>query len=137
METTGMEMHGGGGGGGGAGLVIFGIVYLAIIGLMIASMWKVYAKAGQPGWAAIVPVYNIIVLLKIAGRPTWWLALLFVPFAGLAFIVIPFDLAKKFGKSGGFGAGLLLLAPIFYPILAFGSAQYVGAGADLPARAAA
>jgi hypothetical protein len=135
MNGNGMEMQGGGGGGT-AGAIIFLIVYLGILVFMVASMWKLYAKAGEPGWAAIVPVYNIIVLLKIAGRPAWWLVFLFIPFASLAFLVIPFDIAKAFGKSGGFGVGLLLLAPIFYPILAFGSAQYQGAGGQQLARAA-
>ncbi|HBL26159.1 MAG TPA: signal peptidase I [Acidobacteria bacterium] len=98
---------------------MFWIIYLAFIGLVIVSLWKVFEKAGQPGWASIVPIYNVIVLLKIAGRPIWWIIIF--PIAGL---IVPFDIARKFGKGGGFGLGLLLLGFIFYPLLAFGDATY-------------
>jgi hypothetical protein len=103
------------------------IVYLAIVVFIIASVWKVFEKAGKPGWAAIIPIYNVIVLLEIAKRPVWWLVLLLIPLVNL---VIPFivhiDLAKQFGKSAGFGVGLTLLGFIFYPILGFGDAEYLG-----------
>ncbi len=105
------------------------IIMLAFVVLMIASMWKVFAKAGKPGWAAIVPIYNIIVLLEIAGKPLWWFILFFIPIVSLiASILIAIGVANSFGKSSGFGLGLAFLSPIFYPILAFGSAQYVGPG---------
>lgn len=92
-------------------------------------MWKVFTKAGQPGWAAIVPIYNAIVLLQIAGKPVWWLVLFFIPLVGIivAFVVM-ISLAAKFGKGTGFGIGLTLLGFIFFPILAFGDAQYQGSG---------
>ncbi|CAG0980496.1 hypothetical protein FLAV_01741 [Flavobacteriales bacterium] len=106
------------------------IIYLAIIVLMIASMWKVFTKAGKPGWAAIVPIYNIIVLLQIVGRPTWWIILFLIPIVSLIImIMVMIDVAKSFGKGGGFAAGLILLGIIFWPILAFGDAQYVGPAA--------
>lgn len=105
----------------------FMLVWLIILVLIIASMWKVFVKAGKPGWAAIIPIYNIIVLLEIVGRPLWWLILLIIPFVNIiAFIVVAIDTAKSFGKGVGFAIGLLLLPFIFYPILGFGDAKYVG-----------
>ncbi|MEK7615969.1 MAG: DUF5684 domain-containing protein [Patescibacteria group bacterium] len=90
-------------------------------------MWKIFAKAGKPGWAAIIPVYNIVVELEIIGKPVWWIILFFIPFVNFVMLIICTNaLAKVFGKSVGFTLGLLFLAPIFYPILAFGSAQYRG-----------
>jgi uncharacterized membrane protein YoaK (UPF0700 family) len=111
------------------GLVIV-IVYLAILVLVVAGFWKVFTKAGQPGWAAIVPIYNIYILTKIAGRPWWWLLLFFVPLISIVFaVIVSIDVAKSFGKGVGFGLGLAFLAPIFYCILGFGSAQYQGPAA--------
>jgi hypothetical protein len=97
------------------------IVWVAFAVLMIASMWKVFTKAGEPGWAAIVPIYNIIVLLKIAGKPIWWFFILWL-FIPVIFVVI--SLASNFGKGVGFAIGLLFLPFIFYPVLAFGDAKY-------------
>jgi hypothetical protein len=105
----------------------FLIVCLALVAFMIAAWWKVFTKAGQPGWAAIVPIYNIVVLLQIVGRPIWWVLLMFIPLVNFVIgVIIHLDLAKSFGKGTGFGIGLLLLGPIFFPILGFGSARYVG-----------
>jgi hypothetical protein len=106
---------------------VFLIVGLVIGVVMIASMWKVFTKAGQPGWAVIVPIYNVVILLKIVVRPTWWLILFLIPLVSLIVaIIIYIDLAKSFGKSAGFGIGLILLCFIFFPILGFGDAKYVG-----------
>ncbi len=103
---------------------------IVLIVLMVASMWRIYTKAGKPGWAAIIPFYNIIVLLEIVGRPWWWLLLLFVPLLNLVIAIIVYiDLAKSFGKGVGFAIGLLLLSFIFFPILAFGDATYQGPAA--------
>jgi hypothetical protein len=115
----------------GAGAAIFGgvfmIVYLALIVLTIAGIWKVFTKAGEPGWAAIIPIYNIIVLVKIAGRPLWWFILLLIPIVGLIVaIIVSIDVAKRFGKGAGYGLGLAILPFIFYPLLGFGSATYQG-----------
>ena len=96
--------------------------------LMVAAMWKIFAKAGQPGWASIIPIYNWIVWCKIVGRPLWWVLLLFLCFP-IFFIILSIDLAKSFGKSTGFAVGLILLSPIFFPILGFGSATYQGPSA--------
>ncbi len=105
-------------------IVIFALVLAAVV---VASMWKVFVKAGQPGWAAIVPIYNLIVLLKITGKPAWWVALFMIPFVNLVVaVMVIVSLAKSFGKSTGFGLGLLFFGFVFYPILGFGSASYLG-----------
>ncbi|AFD05809.1 DUF5684 domain-containing protein [Solitalea canadensis] len=103
------------------------LIYLAILVLVITSMWKVFTKAGKPGWAAIIPIYNIIVLLEITGRPLWWIVLLIIPLVNIvALIIIMIDLAKSFGKGTGFGVGLAFLGFVFFPILGFGDAVYQG-----------
>lgn len=106
------------------------LIYLAIFIVIIASFWKVFTKAGQPGWASIIPIYNLIVMLQIVGRPWWWILLLLIPVVSLVIaIIISIDMAKSFGKGAGFGIGLALLGFIFYPILGFGSATYQGPSA--------
>jgi hypothetical protein len=108
--------------------VLFSMIFLAAMVFLIASFWKVFTKAGQPGWASIIPIYNAIVWLRIAGRPGWWFILLLIPIVGFVIaIVVSIDFAKKFGKGAGFAMGLVFLGFIFYPILAWGSAQYGGA----------
>jgi uncharacterized membrane protein YoaK (UPF0700 family) len=88
-------------------------------------MWKLFVKAGEPGWASIIPIYNAIVMLKIAGKPLWWFLLYLIPIVNIVIaIIVTVALAKNFGKDVGFAVGLILLPIIFYPILAFGSAQY-------------
>jgi hypothetical protein len=111
--------------------LIFGVggmlVGLLLAVLMIASMWKVFSKAGQPGWASLIPIYNLVVLLKVVDKPLWWLILFVVPCANIiGWVLVSLALAEKFGKSAGFGIGLALLGVIFMPILAFGSAEYQG-----------
>ncbi len=101
------------------------ILYLAIIIFIIASFWKLYVKAGKPGWASIIPIYNLIVLLDIVKKPWWWIFLLLIPVVSLIIMIIIYvELAKAFGKSTGFAVGLILLPFVFIPILAFGDAQY-------------
>ncbi|MBK5258031.1 MAG: signal peptidase I [Thermoanaerobaculia bacterium] len=101
------------------------IIWLAVIVVMIAAMWKVFVKAGEPGWAALVPIYNIVVMLKIAGKPAWWVILFLIPFVNLVMaIIMSLAIAKNFGKGTGFGLGLAFLSPIFYPMLAWGDARY-------------
>ncbi len=105
--------------------IIMIIFWVAIAILMIAAMWKVFEKAGEPGWAAIIPIYNAIVLLKIAGRPIWWIILFIIPLVNFVVaIIVAIDVANRFGKGTGFGIGLALLPFIFYPILGFGDARY-------------
>ncbi len=101
------------------------IIYLAFIVFVIASQWKTFEKAGKPGWACIIPFYNVYIMAEIAGVKNWWL--IFIPIANIyIIIVIAIGLAKSFGKDTGFGIGLLLLGFIFYPILGFGDAVYIG-----------
>ena len=102
------------------------ILFAIAIGLfVIVSMWKVFVKAGQPGWGVLIPFYNVYLLLKIAGRPGWWLILYFIPLVNFIIaIIVAIDIAKNFGKEAIFGVGLFFFGFIFYPILAFGSAKY-------------
>lgn len=103
------------------------IIYVAIFALIIVSQWKVFTKAGKPGWACIIPIYNIIVLLEIIGKPWWWLLLMFIPVVNIVFAIWMINLlAKSFGKSEGFTVGLVLLPFIFISILGFGDAAYKG-----------
>lgn len=109
--------------GGGAAL----LVYLAFIVLVVVGMWKVFTKAGEEGWKAIIPVYNVWVLLKIVGRPGWWLILFLIPVVNIiVWIIVANDISRSFGKGLGFTIGLIFLAPIFILILGLGGARYVG-----------
>lgn len=107
---------------------IIAILYIAILVVVIAGGWKMFEKAGKPGWAFIVPIYNIIIMLEIAGKPLWWIILLFIPIANLIVLIIVMNnIAKAFGKGVGFTIGLILLGAVFIPILGFGDAKYQGA----------
>ena len=118
------------GSGAAAGGMMILLVYLAIAVLVIAGFWKMFSKAGHPGWAAIVPIYNTYILCKVGGRPGWWLILFFIPVVSIiVWIILAIDVAKAFGKGVGFGLGVALLAIIFVPVLGFGSAQYQGPAA--------
>lgn len=112
----------------GEGSSLFGmLIALAVVIVLIASIWKVFEKAGEPGWAAIIPIYNLVVLLKISGKPIWWLVLMIIPFVNIiASLLVLLALAKNFGKSTAFGLGLFFLGFIFFPILGFGGARYQG-----------
>ncbi len=108
------------------------LVYLALIVVMIIAQWRIYEKAGQPGWAVLIPFYNIYVLLKLVGRPGWWLLLMFIPIVNFIIAVIVMnDLSKSFGQGIGFTLGLIFLGPIFILLLGFGDYKYVGPGAQL------
>ena len=103
------------------------IVYVAFLVLMLAAMWRIFTKAGQPGWACIIPLYNVYVMLKVAGKPGWWLILFFIPIVNIITeIVMYVGIANNFGKGGGFAVGMIFLPFIFFPILGFGSARYQG-----------
>jgi hypothetical protein len=122
-----------GGGGEDAAAAMFGVCllsfYLVVVVGMIAGMWATFAKAGEPGWAAIVPIYNVIVLAKIGGKDPLYGLLCLIPIVGIIFLImILIEVANKFGRGGAFVVGLILLPFIFWPILGFGSAQYHGRG---------
>ena len=110
------------------GYVFLGLFSLAVLVLYIVSMWKIFVKAGKPGWAILIPFYNILVELEILGRPWWFLLLMiFIPIADFVIgIILMFDMARVFGKSIGFGFGLLFLSFIFIPILAYSDAIFIG-----------
>jgi hypothetical protein len=113
------------------GIVLI-LIWIALIVLVIAGSWKVFTKAGQPGWAVLIPIFNTYILLKIVGRPWWWLLLLFIPFVNFIIaIIVALDAAKSFGRGIGFGLGLAFLTPIFVCILGFGSDKYVGPAAAM------
>jgi hypothetical protein len=103
------------------------VAYLAIIILVLIAQWQIFQKANQPGWACIIPIYNIIVLLRIVGKPWWWLLLMFIPIVNIVLAIWVLNLlSKSFGKEEGFTVGLIFLPFIFYPILGFGNAKYKG-----------
>ena len=116
---------------------IFMIIMLALTVLVFVGFWKVFTKAGQPGWAALIPLYNAYILTKIAGRPGWWVLMLMIPFVNLAFgILLAIDIAKAFGQGAAFGVVLLfLLSGIGYLVLGFGDYRYVGAPELMPLTA--
>lgn len=106
----------------------YSIIILAICVVMIVANWKLFTKAGEPGWAAIIPFYSNYVLFKIAFGNGWLFLLCLVPIVNVVInIMLFFKLSKAFGHGVGFGLGLLFLSPIFLLILAFGSSEYVGA----------
>jgi hypothetical protein len=108
----------------GTGMIIF---LIAIGVLVIASLWRIFTKAGKPGWAAIIPIYNYVVMCEIVGKPVWWCLLMICPCINFIFVIWVWNLmAKSFGKSEGFTVGMIFLPIIFFPILAFGDAQYIG-----------
>ena len=109
----------------GGGNPFFFVLWLAIVVLVVAGWWKMFAKAGQPGWGSLIPIYNLYLLIKIAGRPGWYLLLFLIPLVNFILgIVIALDVARNFGKGIGFLLGMLFFPYVFYPILGFGSAQY-------------
>jgi len=119
MNTMQMLAQSSGGG------FLMTLIYLAMIVAVIAGFWKVFEKAGQPGWASLVPIYNIYILLQIANKPAWWLILFFIPFVNfIAIVLVSIAVARNFGQSDLFAVGLILLGFVFYPILGFGDAQY-------------
>jgi hypothetical protein len=114
----------------GVGIFLYLIIVLAVAVLVVIGWWKIFTKAGQPGWAAIIPLYNIYILLKVVGRPGWWLILYFIPLIDFVIqIIVNLDLAKSFGKSAGYAIGLIFLPFVFYPMLGLGSSRYVGPAA--------
>jgi hypothetical protein len=114
------------------GMWLFVILLNVVI---IAGVWKAFAKAGEPGWASLIPVYNMMIMSKIAGRGETYGLLCLIPCAGIIFaIIILVDFCKQFDVGGGFVAGLLLLPIVFWPILGFGSARYIGSGSGVRSR---
>jgi hypothetical protein len=108
-------------------MLIVVVIELALAILTIAGLWKTFEKARLPGWGAIIPIYNVYLMCKLAGRPGWWFLLYLIPCVNVIIaIVIVLDIAKNFGKGAAFGLGLFILPFIFFPILGFGDARYRG-----------
>ena len=104
-------------------LVLIGAVYL----FFLVATWKLYFKAGRPGWASLIPIYTTVVFCRICGRSGWLTLALMIPGVNvIVSIMLSVDLARVFGRGTGFALGLIFLSPIFFPILAFGSSRYVG-----------
>jgi ABC-type sulfate transport system permease subunit len=115
------------------GILLIPLLIISII--CIISQWKIFSKAGKPGWACIVPIYNIIVLLEIVGKPIWWIFLFLIPCVNFIFGIWTINLlSKSFGRSEAFTIGLLFLPFIFYPVLGFGNYSYLGPAGDGAAR---
>jgi len=109
----------------GDGGLIALLIYLVVLVVVLAGCWKMFEKAGQPGWGILIPFYNLYLMIKIAGRPGWWLILMFVPLVNIIVgVVVAADIARNFGKGIGFTLGLIFLGFVFYPILGFGAAEY-------------
>lgn len=108
-------------------LIIFTIIAFAFVVFLIACKWKLYVKAGKPGWAVLVPIYDTLVYLEIIRKPWWWLFMFCIPFVNFIFIIWALNLfVKAYGKSTGFTIGMLFFPYIFFPVLAFDkSAQYI------------
>ncbi len=109
------------------------VIWIIVAVIQIIGLWKIFEKAGKPGWAAIIPIYNTLVLLQIVNRPWWYLLLLFIPCANIVFVIwgvilINNLLSKSFGQGVGFTIGLIFLSFIFYPLLGFGDYRYLGPG---------
>jgi hypothetical protein len=107
------------------GTIMF--VYFAVIVLMVASAWIIFTKAGKPGWASIVPIYNIIVWLEIIGKPLWWIILFIIPVVNFVFLIWAVNLlVKSFGKGVAYTIGMIFIPFVILPLLAFGDAKYNG-----------
>jgi len=106
-------------------IILLLIVLIPFLFLPIISLWKIFEKAGEPGWAAIIPVYHLIIIMKIADKPWWWGLLACIPYVGLVFSIWGTNLmVKKFGKTEAFTVGIVFLPFIFLPILGFGDARF-------------
>jgi hypothetical protein len=113
----------------GSGLAwgMFFLWFVVFYAIAVIPYWVIFTKAGMPGWPALIPIYSTFVLLKVVGRPGWWLLLFLVPFLGFViYIILMNDLSKSFGHGVGFTLGLVFLSLIFFYVLAFGSSTFRG-----------
>lgn len=109
-----------------AALLILLFLSIPLIIFFVVCQWKLFTKAGVEGWKSLVPIYNLYIQLQITKDPTIWLLYFFIPIVNIYFVIKHihhFSLA--FGKNTGFTIGLILLPIVFFPILAFGNAQYI------------
>ena len=110
----------------GLDIVVVVVVLVALpLMLLVVPTWRIYVKAGEPGWASIVPLFSQYTLCSVVGRPVWWLIFLLIPYVNFVFwLIVAMDLARVFSRSKAFGIGLWLLPFVFLPILGYGSAEY-------------
>lgn len=105
--------------------MILVIIYLAVAILTIAGTWRIFEKAGQPGWGCLIPIYNLYLYTVVAQKPGWWTVMFFIPFVNIVFMIMTYHaIAINFGKSAGYTIGMILLPFIFIPMLGLGDAQY-------------
>jgi hypothetical protein len=112
------------------GALFTAVLISSLIGyaLAVIPIWAIFVKAGEPGWQALIPIWNTVVLLKIVGKPVWWIILFFIPIVNIVFVILTMHaLSLSFGHGAGFTVGLIFLSLIFYYILAFDSSRYQGA----------
>lgn len=110
-----------------AAAVGFMTIYLAFLAFVLITHWKLYRKAGKPGWASLVPIYNAIVFCEIVGKPSWYWLLLLIPVVNIyPLVVLMHGLSRSFGKDAAYTVGLVLLGIVFVPMLAFGGSEYLG-----------
>lgn len=101
------------------------ILWLVVAIILIAANWKLFTKAGKPGWAVLIPIYNVIVYLQIVDKPVWWIVLFFIPIVNFVItIIVLLAFVQKFGKPGWHVVLALFLGVIYFPYLAFSSAEY-------------
>ena len=104
---------------------VYWVLYVIWIALVIVGGWKMFVKAGKPGWGIIIPFYNTYLLCKIAGRPGWWLILFFIPIVNIIIaLIVALGISENFGHGAGYGILLWLFAPIMLLVLGFGTDQY-------------
>ena len=112
-----------------------GIEYLIVLGLgilVVTGAWKIFEKANQPGWGALIPIYNMILALRVAGKPGWWVILMFVPLVSFViWILVAAGIARNFGKGVGYTLGLIFVPVAFIPLLGFGNAEYSPTGLEV------
>lgn len=103
------------------------LIGLAVGILEIVAIWFVFAKAEEPGWAILIPIYNYLIMIKIAGKPWWFILLMLIPIVNIVIaVMVLHGISTNFGKDAGFTVGLFFLGFIFFPILGFGKAKYIG-----------
>ena len=104
---------------------VYAVIYVIVMIILIVANWKIFTKAGKPGWAILIPIYNIIVMLQIVEKPVWWIVMLFIPVVNIVFaIMIIYNFVLKFGKPGWHVILALVFGVIYYPYIAFSDAKY-------------
>jgi len=121
-----------------AQLIYFMMLSVAVLYiLLMAGIWYTLKKAGKPGYAFLIPIYNIIVMLEVAQKPLWWFVMFLIPIANIVFAIMMLNaISKNFGKDEGFTVGLIFLSPIFWAILGYGDSKYLEGQYDTNLKAA-